>query len=272
MSKSIQIISNVFLVVAGAVLVYVFTVLCVNFVVADNQARNQLAVNTMQSESKNSTHSIARNSILKNFTSPFQTVKSQNAKKLLEVPFVSEAPDNNWTGSWKNACEEASITMVDKYYQGIKEVSIAEEKKLMQKLFDVQVKLYGSDVNSDAARTLHLIDNYTAFSGEIVENPSIEDIIAQIDQNRPVIGFHKGFDLGNKNIPFLNTGSSYHSTVVVGYDRESSNFFVHDPGDTSSGTAYKYSFDVFMNSLHDYDYEKHTATGPSRVIFTKGSK
>ncbi|MFA5987658.1 MAG: hypothetical protein WC797_03350, partial [Candidatus Paceibacterota bacterium] len=34
----------------------------------------------------------------------------------LEVPYINEAPDNDWTGPWKDACEEASITMIEKYY------------------------------------------------------------------------------------------------------------------------------------------------------------
>lgn len=191
------------------------------------------------------------------------------SRKLLNVPFVSEAPDNNWTGSWKNACEEASITMVDKYYQGIDKISIPEEKKFMQTLFDAQVKLYGSDANSDSIRTMYLIDKYAIFTGDVINDPTIDDIISEIDQGRPVIAFHRGFDLKNENIPFLSAGSSYHSTVVVGYNIETRKFIVHDPGDTPSGNGHLYDFDLYMNSLHDYNYKTQLADGPARAIFTK---
>lgn len=191
------------------------------------------------------------------------------AREILNVPFVSEAPDNNWTGSWKNACEEASVTMVDKYYQGIDKVSIEEEKKFMQTLFDAQVRQYGSDANSDSYRTLELIEKYTTFTGDIITDPDAEDIKSEIDQGRPVIAFHRGFDLKNDNIPFLSTGSSYHSTVVVGYDEKKLKFIVHDPGDTPSGKFHEYDYEIFMNSLHDYNFKTHMADGPARVIFTR---
>ena len=34
----------------------------------------------------------------------------------LEVPYINESPDDIWTGPWKNACEEASVAMIEKFY------------------------------------------------------------------------------------------------------------------------------------------------------------
>ena len=56
-------------------------------------------------------------------------------KVMLPVPYVSEVPDKVWSGPWKNACEEASITMVEKYYKGETSVSTTDAKAFMQMLF-----------------------------------------------------------------------------------------------------------------------------------------
>lgn len=186
----------------------------------------------------------------------------------LDVPYVNEAPENIWTGSWKNACEEATIAMVDKYYAGVKTVSVPEAKVYLQALFDFQKREYGSDANSDAARTLEIIKSEADFDGRVVTNPTIEQIKEELRAGRPIIGFHRGFDLQNKNIPFLRTGSSYHTTVIKGFDDMAGHFITHDPGDSKEGADHVYEYELYMNSLHDYRYTTGLADGPPRVIFT----
>jgi uncharacterized protein YvpB len=186
----------------------------------------------------------------------------------LKVPYVNEAPENIWTGSWKNACEEATIAMVEKYYSGIETVSISEAKEYLQMLFTVQQKEYGSDANSDAHRTLEIIKNHTNFDGRVVDNPTLDDIKKELEEGRPIIAFHHGFALGNKNIPFLPTGSSYHTTVIKGYDEAIGAFITNDPGDSKEGADHIYDYEVFMDSLHDYRYSTQKADGIPRVIFT----
>lgn len=195
-------------------------------------------------------------------------VTSSKNKKSLVVPFVSEAPDHNWISPWKNACEEASITMVYAYYNNKNNITIAEQKDFMEILFSMQNKLYGSNANSDAERSNYLINNYASFSGRVIKNPTIEQIKKEIDGNHPVITFHYGFDLKNPNIPFLATGTSYHSTVVVGYDDAKKVFIVNDSGDDIDGKNHEYNYSIYMNSLHDYNFKTNEADGPPRVIFT----
>ncbi len=190
---------------------------------------------------------------------------------LLKVPYISEAPENVWTGPWKNACEEASITMVDKYYKGETTMSIEEGSSFMEMLFNVEDKIYGSNANSDSVRSNYLVNNYSSFKGTVVSDPTIDQIKEQLREGHPVIAFHYGFDLKNKNIPFLATGSSYHSTVVVGYDDSKNVFLVNDPGDEIDGEDHSYNYSLYMSSIHDYDYNSMKANGPARVIFTTKS-
>src|SRR3989339_50688 len=44
----------------------------------------------------------------------------------LSVPFTSQAPQANWDLPYQEACEEASVLMVDWYYKGVEEISIEE--------------------------------------------------------------------------------------------------------------------------------------------------
>lgn len=188
--------------------------------------------------------------------------------RVLPVPYINEAPSGNWTGPWKNACEEASITMVEFYYRGRKSVTIREAEEFMSMLFAKQDKLYGSNVNADAEQLVYLIENFTSFKGVTVRNPTIEQIKAEIDDERPVISPHYGFALNNPNIPFLRTGTSYHMMVIIGYDDERRQFIVNDDGDTKAGASHRYGYDLFRNSLHDFSHERNKADGPPTVVFT----
>lgn len=190
-------------------------------------------------------------------------------KLVLDVPYINEAPDGNFSGNWKNGCEEASIAMVEKYYTGQKSVGIIEAMSFMQNLFDIEDRLYGTNASTDAAQTIKIINNYASFSALIKDNPTIEDIRRQIRKKRPVISLHYGFDLQNPNIPFSRVGSYYHMLVIVGYDDEMQEFIVNDDGDQKNGKNHRYNYDLFMNSLHDYNLFSNKTDGPPRVIFTK---
>ena len=186
----------------------------------------------------------------------------------LAVPYVSEVPDGKWTGSWKNACEEASIAMVDAYYSGKRTVSVKAAKAFMQDLFNVEHKLWGTDANTDTARTIKLIIGNSDFNGRVEEAPTVGGIKSELDAGRPVIAPINGFTLGNKNIPFLATASGYHMFVVIGYDDAAQQFIVNDTGDTLDGPGHRYAYATLMNAVRDYDNADKKTDGPARVIFT----
>jgi len=186
----------------------------------------------------------------------------------IEVPYVNEAPHGIFTGPWKNACEEASIAMVEGYYLGKKTMGLKEAEEFMEILFEKQDILWGSNSNSDVARTTEMINKYSSYGAYIKELPNIEEIKSEIDAGRPVITPNYGFGLKNPNIPFLLSGSSYHMIVVIGYNDETKEFITNDSGDSKTGAGYRYGYDLFMASVLDYDYSTSKVTGPSRAIFT----
>ena len=131
--------------------------------------------------------------------SPNKTSRNQLKQVILAVPYVPEAPDGNWTGPWKNACEESSIAMVEYYYTGNSTPSKIASKAFMWDLFSKQNSLYGSNADADSVRTNYLINNFSSFYGKVIDNPTLEQIKKELQQKRPVISLHYGFDLKNKN-------------------------------------------------------------------------
>ncbi len=200
--------------------------------------------------------------------SPKETNGAVLKKVALAVPYISEAPDGNWSGPWKNACEEATIAMAQYYYLGSKTVDKTTAKNYMWDLFTKQNQIYGSNADADSTRVAYLINTYGSFWAKKVNDPTLEQIKKELQQKRPVITFHYGFDLKNKNIPFLLSGSSYHVMTIIGYDDEKKQFLTNDPGDDYDGQNHRYDYSLFMNTIHDFDHNTGKANGKPVVIFT----
>ena len=184
------------------------------------------------------------------------------------VPYIHETPDGTWTGPWKNACEEASITMVEFFYKGQSLVGKEEAKTRMMEFFDIQDRLWGQNANSNAEITALLINDHTSFGATVVENPTLDAIKAELLAGRPVISLHNGFELDNRNIPFLPSGSGYHMMVMIGYNDILDTFIVQDDGDAQTGQEHRYRYELFMDSIHDYNALNKKTDGPARVLFT----
>lgn len=200
---------------------------------------------------------------------PLQNVLAQSNIVDLPVPFTSEIPNGTWTKPWNNACEEASIIMAEGYYYGYTGlIPKTTAMKNMAPLFKIEDKIFGSNADSDAARTAKLINNYTDFSATIVDDPTLDDIKNELIAGRPVISFHYAKDLKNKNHRWRVGGSYYHVMVIVGYDDDTQEFIFNDSGDVQTGNKYRYTYGAVMASLHDFDFTTHHADGPARVLFT----
>ncbi len=201
----------------------------------------------------------------------YSPLEGNNAKLTtvqLDIPYINESPDGSWTGPWKNACEEASIAMIENFYLGKKDVTIKEAMNFMSVLFTKQNQIWGSNADADAARSTKLIDEYTNYNAVIKDNPTIEEIKTELQRKRPVIIPVYGKTLKNSNIPFLATGSYYHMMIIIGYDDETQEFITNDTGDIKTGANHRYKYGTIMDSLHDFNFAEHKANGPAKAIFT----
>ncbi|MDA0208160.1 MAG: C39 family peptidase [bacterium] len=189
---------------------------------------------------------------------------SQPSAFNLAVPFTSQAPHANWELPYQEACEEASALMVAEYYAGAAVGVLsadAVDAKILESV-DFQLDLFGEYEDTTVEQTAELIDLYFGFTGVVVENPTIDQIKAQIVEGRPVIIPAAGQKLEN---PFFSgLGPVYHMLVVKGYSEEG--FITHDPG-TRRGADFVYDFDVLMNAIGDWN-NGDPANGAKRVLFT----
>lgn len=186
----------------------------------------------------------------------------------LKVPYTSEIPLGSWVKPWNNACEEASMVMVESYYFGNESMSKDVAVKYMMPIFKIEDKIFGSNADTDTIRTAKLFNEYMSVNATIKNNPTLEEIKDQLRQGKPVVSFHFAKDIKNPHYHWRVGGSYFHVVVLVGFDENTSEFLVHDSGDPVTGAYHRYSYNLIMDTLHDFNFKNHKADGPARILFT----
>jgi hypothetical protein len=179
----------------------------------------------------------------------------------LALPFTSQAPTGNWQQPYQDACEEASLLMVDYYYQN-KEISSPEEtEKIFADMVAWQEDNWGGHFNMPVAKFSEYIDIFYDYRVELVEDVSVAQLENFLDQGLPIIVPADGHKLDN---PFFSgDGPEYHMLVIKGY--VDGNFITNDPG-TWRGEDFIYTYENMMESIHDWDTKKSTASGLRNVL------
>jgi len=186
-------------------------------------------------------------------------------KYILEMPFYSQAPLSEWDEFHEDMCEEASVLNAA-YYLLDKKPSKEEYEKELQKMQNVEKKVVGEWKSTTVAQTMKVIEVY--FDGKIkskiIENPTIEDIGAEIAAGNPVVVPLAGRDIGNPN--FTPPGPVYHMLTIKGYD--SHNFITNDVG-TRKGNSYAYKKEVIMKNIHDWNAKDIHLGGKKAIVLYK---
>lgn len=179
----------------------------------------------------------------------------------LKMNFTSQAPEGNWNEPWYNDCEEASIVIVDSFYNNRALTNVIAKKEILR-IFAIKEKAYGLSFDEGAEKIVSLINNFLNWKARIVENPTIEQIKDEIENNRPVILPTDGRKLNNRYF----TTSHYHVFVISGYDDDKKMFIVQEPG-TYRGHNYQYSYATVEKAMRDYN-SVDLSKGRRVAIFT----
>lgn len=179
----------------------------------------------------------------------------------LAIPFTSQAPFANWDTVHEDTCEEASILMVAKYFDGVSaniEPQAADDAMLA--MVDAEIKA-GLGASLTAAELGAFAETYfTNLDAKVIEDPTIDEIKEYVRQGVPVIVPAAGRELGN---PFYaGQGPLYHYFVIRGYDGD--NFITNDPG-TRRGENYTYAQSTIMSAMGDWN-NGDPATGANRIL------
>jgi len=164
-----------------------------------------------------------------------------------KMTFFSQAPYELWDELHQEACEEASMIMVN-YFK--------KEKKLDRHTMEQEIlslvswqKENGYQVDITAQQVQNILQLYYNIESELSLNVSVDSMKEALDAGHVIIVPAAGRML--KNPYFSGRGPIYHMLVVRGYDENTKEFITNDPG-TKRGEGFRYSYSRLLNAIHDW--------------------
>lgn len=183
----------------------------------------------------------------------------------LAVPFTVQAPFAVWDALHEDACEEASVLMVARYYRNQPIAGPQDADAEIYKLADWEDKNFGFNIDTSAELTARMLKEYYGFKNVAVkydDQVSVDAVKSELALGRPVVVPNYGRALGN---PFFRApGPVYHMLVIKGYTKDGK-FIVNDPG-TKRGADFIYKQDTVMKAINDWDNEKSKLSGRRAMI------
>ena len=185
------------------------------------------------------------------------------SRVLLQVPFTTQAPLNNWA-QHQESCEAANLTMLVAYWQHDPSVVINPH------LADATIGQIDSwkpqpDLNDTMLGELAL--QHYGYDYQLVPNdPQV--IAEQLAAGRPLLAEVRTHGLGNPRYPgysshYEQTGWSVpHFVLIIGYD--STGVWLNDPG-ISWGRGYHISYAQLTHAIDDLD-QHHPALDQGQVL------
>ncbi len=169
----------------------------------------------------------------------------------LAVPFLSQAPTGNWALPYQEACEEASLIMVNAYESGRTQAfSSTEGDAAIVALTNFSGNMFQGRTDTSAQETGEFGQAFFPHRAFIVAPVhSVQDIQRVLANGYPVIVPADGKALHNPH--FHNGGPVYHMLVIKGYTADG-RWIMNDSG-TQYGANYLYDRDVLMNAIHDWN-------------------
>jgi len=167
----------------------------------------------------------------------------------LKVPMIYQAPLSNWDAVHEDACEEASMLMVQAFDRGEESISREVMDRRILDVVDYENRTLGYFQSTDAATTAGIMTDHLKMAGvKVLPVASIDDIKRQVADGRPVMLPCSGRDLHNPN--FRNGGPVYHMLVVKGWTAKG--IITNDPG-TRKGADYVYEPQLLFDAIHDWN-------------------
>lgn len=191
----------------------------------------------------------ATSSILEKSNTNTPVVVKKNDEVNLKVPFVLQAPFAVWDALHDEACEEASVIMVDAFLKKKKSFTKQEMEDAIQKVVAWQKQKFGFFEDTTVEETAVILKEYLGVANtQAVYDITIDDIKKELAAGRPVIVPAAGKLLFNPN--FRGGGPDYHMLVIKGYTKNGY-FITNDPG-TKRGADYIYKIDLLYKAIHDW--------------------
>lgn len=180
---------------------------------------------------------------------PFLFEGTRPAEANLAVPFMLQAPKQNWDMPYQEACEEASLLMVQNFLNGrTVDFTADEADRLILDLVSYETS-QGDAPDVTLRRIGEIAAARYGVRPVVKELVTMEAVRNAIANGYPVILPASGKALKNPN--FRNGGPLYHMLVIKGYLRDG-RMIVNDPG-TRKGKDYIYDANILLNAAHDWN-------------------
>lgn len=181
----------------------------------------------------------------------------------LAVPFTPQAPYAVWDEYHNDACEEASVLMVARFWQKRPFADPADAEEELLKIKDFEDRVFGFDKDTGVDLIARILKEHYAFKlVDIQSNITLQDLKAQVLAGRPVIIPVAGREL--KNPFFKQPGPYYHMLVIKGITADGK-FITHDPG-TKRGADFLYGQVALFNAINDWDNTTNDFSGQKAMI------
>jgi len=182
---------------------------------------------------------------------------------LLQVPFTTQAPLNNW-GQHQESCEAANLTMLYLYWTGDQSVVI-DPHAADRSIAAIDAWKPALDLND--TQVGELAQQHWGYAYRLVPNdPKV--IAQQLAAGRPLLAEVRTHGLGNSHYPgysshYEQTGWSVpHFVTIIGYD--STGVWLNDPG-ISWGRGYHITYAQLTHAIDDLD-QHHPNLAQGQVL------
>lgn len=182
---------------------------------------------------------------------------------LLQVPFTTQAPLNNWA-QHQESCEAANLSMLYYYWTNHSEVVI--DPHAADNLIN-QIDHWKPQPDLNDTMLGQMAEQHFGYSYRILPNTP-EVIAQQLSAGRPLLAEVRTHGLGNPHYPgysshYEQTGWSVpHFVTIIGYD--SSGVWLNDPG-ISWGRGYHISYAQLAHAIDDLD-QHHPNLAQGQVL------
>jgi len=167
----------------------------------------------------------------------------------IDVPFYVQSPFAKWDDLHNEACEEASLIMVESWIQE----EVLNQEDLNQRILDSvawQEENWNGHFDLNVQNVVELANQYFGIERIYYTSlNSVNDVKKELNEGNLVIVPTAGRLLGNPH--YRGLGPAYHMLVVVGYNEKE--VITNDPG-TRNGENFLYPNDVFFNAIHDWPF------------------